>query len=180
MARVRLVAMDVDGVLTDGGIIYTAAGDELREFHASDGLGIVLLHLLEIEVAWITGRKSLIVDRRAAELTVRWVRQGVQDKGAALTDLAKSIGISRPEIAYIGDDWNDLPAFLCAGVKLTVANAHADVKAIADAVTERTGGVGAVREIVDAIIDARGCRDQAHTRYFDSLRKSSTAAGTGQ
>jgi 3-deoxy-D-manno-octulosonate 8-phosphate phosphatase (KDO 8-P phosphatase) len=138
------------------------------------------MHLLGVEVAWITGRKSAAVERRAADLTVRWVKQGVHDKGAALTDLAKSLNIVTSEIAYIGDDWNDLPAFLCAGVKLTVANAHADVKAIADAVTERGGGAGAVREVVDAIIDAKGCRDLAHTRYFDSLRRSSAVAGIGQ
>jgi 3-deoxy-D-manno-octulosonate 8-phosphate phosphatase (KDO 8-P phosphatase) len=180
LARVRLLAMDVDGVLTDGRIIYSSSGDELREFHAADGLGIVLLRLLGIEVAWITGRESAIVARRASELKIKFLRQGVQDKGVALTELARSLNLTTAEIAYIGDDWNDLPAYLCAGVKLSVANGHTDVRAIADAVTERTGGSGAVREIVDALIDAKGCRELAHTRYFDSLRKSSTSIGTGQ
>jgi 3-deoxy-D-manno-octulosonate 8-phosphate phosphatase (KDO 8-P phosphatase) len=138
------------------------------------------MHLLGVEVAWITGRKSVVVERRAADLTVKWVKQGVHDKGAALIELAKSLNMTTSEIAYIGDDWNDLPAFLCAGVKLTVANAHSDIISIADAATVRPGGSGAVREVVDAIIDAKGCRELAHARYFESLRKSSVAAGTGQ
>jgi 3-deoxy-D-manno-octulosonate 8-phosphate phosphatase (KDO 8-P phosphatase) len=180
LAHIRLLAMDVDGVLTDGSIIYSGAVGDMRAFNVSDGLGIVLLNLIGVEVAWITGRTSEAVERRAAELAVRHLRQGVHNKGAALAELTRSLGLTSADVAFVGDDWNDLPAFNVAGLKLTVANGHSDVQLAADILTEHRGGDGAVREIADAIIDAMGVREVAHLRYYESLCSPSGLTRTGQ
>src|SRR5262249_24725986 len=115
--------MDVDGVLTDGALIYDSQGGELKRFHVSDGLGIVLLQQIGIEVAWLSGRAHHGVERRAKELGVTLVLQGVRDKHLALQRLSDDTGIPLAATGYIGDDWNDLPALEIAGVPIATANA---------------------------------------------------------
>lgn len=169
LSAVRLFAMDVDGVLTDGGIIVPGAEGEVKRFHVSDGLGLQLAQLAGIEVAWISGRKSAAVERRAAELHITHVQQGVGNKAVALATLAGDLGLSKSEVAYMGDDWNDLPAFTVCGVRLAPANAPAEIKGIVDLVTEHCGGSGAVREACDTILKARGSWNTAVEKYVASI-----------
>ena len=163
--------MDVDGVLTDGTLGYGSDGVEQKRFHVADGLGLVVLHLARIKVVWISGRANPIVQKRAAELKVFRVLEGVRDKGAALSRLGEELGIPQDEVTFIGDDWNDLPAFEAAGTGIAVANAAEEVKARAHAITESRGGQGAVREVCDAILEARGDREACLRAYLDALRE---------
>ncbi len=172
---VRLLAMDVDGVLTDGRLGYDDSGAELKSFHVHDGLGLALLRFLEIKIAWITGRANPVVERRASELGVTSLLLGVKDKGAALHTLGQSFALQREQIAYIGDDWNDLPAFMQSGVKIAVANAIREVKAESDFVTRLPGGSGAVREVCEALLEAHGMRETVLRDYLASL-----CAGSGR
>ncbi len=165
--------MDVDGTLTNGSVLYDDAGHELKQFHIHDGLGIVLAGVAGLAIAWITGRKSPIVERRANELKVPFLQQGIRDKGIALADLASRNGFPATDVAFMGDDLNDLPALHWAGVSLAPANAVSDVKAVADFVTARNGGEGAVRDAIELILRARGDYDVALGRYLLSLTDSS-------
>jgi 3-deoxy-D-manno-octulosonate 8-phosphate phosphatase (KDO 8-P phosphatase) len=169
LAQVRLLVMDVDGVLTDGTIGYSSDGAEQRRFHVADGLGLVALRELGITIAWISARANAMVERRAAEVGVYHVLQNVREKGAELTRLAEKLSLESRQIAYIGDDWNDLPAFEVAGTRIAVANAAAEVKARADYVTERSGGQGAVREVCEALLEARGAREACLKAYLDNI-----------
>ncbi len=171
LRETRLLAMDVDGVLTDGAVIFDDAGREQKRFHVADGLGLVLMRLMGVEGVWITGRVSSIVARRAEALRVELVLQGVRDKGAALAQIIEERGLSRAAVAYVGDDWNDLPALALAGTPIAVANAAGEVKAAARYVTQRSGGQGAIREVCEALLDARGEREVCLQRYLNSLRE---------
>lgn len=179
LAQVRLLAMDVDGVLSDGSVAYDSDGGEQKRFHVSDGLGLVVLKQAGIPCVWISGRSHAGVERRGAELRVFRVLQGVRDKQAALQQLSAETGIALQETAYIGDDWNDLPAFRIVGIRIAVANAAIEVKTAADLVTNALGGHGAVREVCMALLDARGIREQVLQGYLRSLSHSLTA-GSGQ
>ena len=154
--RLRLMAFDVDGVLTDGRLWYGPEGEQLKAFHTLDGHGLKLLAAAGIEVALITGRRSAMVERRAAELGIRHVIQGREDKGVALTALADSLGVTAAQCGYAGDDLPDVPALTLAALAFSVPNGHDSALAAADLVTRRGGGEGAVREICDFILDARG------------------------
>jgi 3-deoxy-D-manno-octulosonate 8-phosphate phosphatase (KDO 8-P phosphatase) len=169
MARIRLLAMDVDGVLTDGTLGYSSDGSETKRFHVHDGLGLTLIASLGIQVAWISGRANPAVERRARELGVGMLLQGVRDKQAALEQLAQTAGVSADEIAYIGDDWNDLGAFAASGLRIAVADARREVREQADFVTDAIGGYGAVREVCDALLDARAMREQVLEDYLQAL-----------
>ncbi len=169
LTRIRLLAMDVDGVLTDGTLDYDRQGGARKRFHTADGLGLVVLAQMGVSIAWITGRADTVVERRATELGVGHLIQNVRDKGKALERLSASLHVTRAEVAYIGDDWNDLPAFAVAGVRLAVANAAIEVKQRADAVTLAFGGAGAVREVCAAILKARGLQVQSLEIYLASL-----------
>ena len=164
-----MLALDVDGVLTDGTIEYCSNGTDAKRFHTADGLGIVLLRLCGVRVAWISGKASATVERRASELSVEILKQGIRDKKCALQEIQAEYGISMAETAYVGDDWNDLPAFDVAGIKIAVANAAELVKKRADYVTQRTGGNGAVREVIDLIIADDSGHEKLLSRYLDSL-----------
>jgi 3-deoxy-D-manno-octulosonate 8-phosphate phosphatase (KDO 8-P phosphatase) len=170
LARVRLLACDVDGTLTDGGIVYDSAGAESRRFHIHDGLGIVVAGLVNLQVAWITGRDSPVVARRADELRVAYLEQGVRDKAVAVAMLAVRGGFAPEEIAFIGDDLNDLPGMRAAGVALAPANAVPEVRRAAALVLGRAGGDGAVREAIEAILRARGEWDAAVALYLAHLQ----------
>jgi len=153
---ISLLALDVDGVLTDGSIYYGNAGEELKAFNIRDGLGIKLLQRAGIKVAIITGRQSEIVLRRARELGIADVVQGRDDKREALLELCQSQGLTPAECAYMGDDLPDLGAVTLAGLGMTVADAAAAVGAAADWQSNLPGGGGAVREACEFILTARG------------------------
>ena len=155
-AVVRLLAMDVDGVLTDGLIYYSSSGDELKAFNIKDGLGIKLIQKVGVRVAIITGRQSEIVARRARELGIEDVVQGRDDKRQALLELCQRHNISMEECAYMGDDMQDLGAIIAAGLGMTVADASPTVREAADWRSRYNGGCGAVREACEFILSAKG------------------------
>lgn len=164
--HIRLLALDVDGVLTDGRLYFSNLGDELKAFSTLDGLGIKLLQNAGIPVALITGRESDIVAKRARNLGVRHLLQRREDKLAALTGILESEKISFEETAYIGDDLPDLPCIRRVGLGVTVPDAHPLVIKHAFCMTERRGGEGAVREVCDWILQARELLDTAVTPYL--------------
>jgi 3-deoxy-D-manno-octulosonate 8-phosphate phosphatase (KDO 8-P phosphatase) len=173
LAKVRLLAMDVDGVLTDGTLAYDDAGHEHKRFCVADGLGLVVLRHCEISTAWISGRHHEGVARRARELGITVNYQAVHDKRTAITEISRRLNVTLNEVAYIGDDWNDLPALQTVGCPIAVANATLEVKAAALVVTKRVGGHGAVREVCETIFDAQGLRTVAIERYLASLSAAS-------
>jgi 3-deoxy-D-manno-octulosonate 8-phosphate phosphatase (KDO 8-P phosphatase) len=153
---VRLLVLDVDGVLTDGKLYFGSRGEELKCFHVRDGAGIVQLLRNGIQVAVISGRASRAVERRMAELGVTWVRQGVDDKLVALRELMDLLSLTPQAIACIGDDLPDLPLLEVARLAATVADAHPTVKSRAHYITQAAGGQGAVREVCDLILESQG------------------------
>lgn len=152
---IRLLVLDVDGVLTDGRLYFTAKGEEMKAFHVRDGAGIVQLLRAGIQIAVISGRNSRAVERRMTELGVTWIRQGIEDKLAALRELLDILGLGPQAVASIGDDTADLPIFEIARLSIAVADAHASVKSRAHFITQAAGGQGAVREICDLILEAQ-------------------------
>ncbi len=156
LARVRLLAFDVDGVLTDGGILVGPDGREGRRFFVRDGLGIVAALRAGLLVAFVSGRRSTAVAARARELRITADRQGVKDKAAEVRWLRASLGVAREEVLFLGDDLVDIPGFRESGVAVAVADAHPRVREEADAVCGAEGGRGAVREAIEAVLLARG------------------------
>lgn len=154
--RIRIVIMDVDGVLTDGAMYYAEHGDELKRFHTRDGVGIRLLHESGIATALVTGEQTTMVARRAAKLRIAEVHQGVQDKWATVASLLARHGLSPSQACFIGDDVGDLEALRGVGLAIAVADAIPAVLETAHYVTQRRGGEGAVREVCDLILSARG------------------------
>jgi 3-deoxy-D-manno-octulosonate 8-phosphate phosphatase (KDO 8-P phosphatase) len=161
IAKARNVAfllLDVDGVLTDGRVTFTSAGEEIKSFHSHDGHGIKQLFLAGIEVGLLSGRRSPIVERRALELGIVEVHQGAEDKLAVYKTLLVRRKLRDQDVAYVGDDVPDLPVFKRVGFAVAVRNAHDEVKRSVHYTTTRTGGDGAVREVADLILRAKGIR----------------------
>ncbi|MCC7384820.1 MAG: HAD hydrolase family protein [Deltaproteobacteria bacterium] len=154
--RVRALILDVDGVLTDGRVIYLSNGAEAKNFHVRDGLGVQLLLAARIRVGIISGRESEIVERRAKELGIDPVLQGVDDKVAGFEKVLTALDLPEADVAYIGDDLPDLPIFKRAGLALAVADAVPEVRAAAHAVLRTGGGQGAVREACELLLKSRG------------------------
>lgn len=165
IGKIRVLLCDVDGVLTDGGIILDDHGIETKRFDVKDGHGIKMLQRAGIGVALLTGRISPVVAYRAAELNITDVIQGATDKKAAYNDLKVQIGRCDEEIAYIGDDVVDLPILRQVGVAIAVRDAVDEVKAIADYVTSRSGGSGAVREVAELILKTQQHWELLMERY---------------
>jgi 3-deoxy-D-manno-octulosonate 8-phosphate phosphatase (KDO 8-P phosphatase) len=153
--RVRLIGFDVDGVCTDGKLYYGPAGEMLHAFHARDGLGMVTARMAGMLLCAISGRDSAHVGARMKELRVPHVLQGVGNKLAAMEQLLGTLGIAFEEIAYIGDDVNDLPLLLQAGLSAAPADAVSDVRASVHMVCERGGGQGALRELIERVLKAQ-------------------------
>lgn len=153
--RIKLLVLDVDGVLTDGRIIMDDDGRETKNFDVKDGHGLRKIMAEGVEVALITGRKSRVVDLRAEELGITEIHQAVADKDALLKSIKVRKGLSADDICAVGDDIPDLAMFSHAGIVVAVADAVPEVLASADYVTEKCGGRGAVREICDLILQAR-------------------------
>jgi 3-deoxy-D-manno-octulosonate 8-phosphate phosphatase (KDO 8-P phosphatase) len=148
--------MDVDGVLTDGGLVTTGPGDESRSFNVKDGAGIVIAHRLGFVTGFLSGRGGAAVARRARDLGVAEVHLKVRDKGRAYTAIRTRLGLEDAQVCYIGDDLVDLPVLLRAGLPVAPADAHPEVRRLVPFVTRAPGGRGAVREMIDAIVRAQG------------------------
>jgi 3-deoxy-D-manno-octulosonate 8-phosphate phosphatase (KDO 8-P phosphatase) len=158
LRRARLLVLDVDGVLTDGRLYYGAKGEALKTFHVRDGFGIKAVAEAGLAVAIISGRKSTMVARRARDLGIRHVAQGVSDKAAVLDKLLARLDLTLEHCVCVGDDTPDAPILSAAGLGIAVADAHPDALAAADLVTTKPGGRGAVREVCDWLLAARAGR----------------------
>jgi 3-deoxy-D-manno-octulosonate 8-phosphate phosphatase (KDO 8-P phosphatase) len=158
---VRLVALDVDGVLTDGGIWYTDRGDELKRFDVRDGQGLVLLREAGVITALVTRRRSEIVERRARELGIVEVHQDATDKAAVVEGIIARHGMRAADACYVGDDVGDLPPMALVGFPVAVADAVPVVRKAAVYVTRTPGGRGAIRELCDLILSARTSNPRA-------------------
>lgn len=162
---VKLLLMDVDGVLTDGRIIYDSDGRELKFFHVRDGHGLKLLTRYGVETGIITGRTSNIVDKRAAELGIGIVYQNAKDKRDVIEKIITDTSYQSFEIAYIGDDIVDVPVFKRVGLSITVPDAPYEVRNEVDYITLNYAGKGAVREICEIILKAKGFWNQIIDHY---------------
>jgi 3-deoxy-D-manno-octulosonate 8-phosphate phosphatase (KDO 8-P phosphatase) len=153
---IRLLLLDVDGVLTDGRIIYTDGGEEIKFFHVRDGQGIKMVQQAGIEVVLITGRHSKVVRHRAADLGINRVFQAVRDKIAVLVELLENLHLEPRQVAAVGDDLVDLPLFSQVGLAIAVADAAPEVRTAAQWVTSLPGGQGAVREVCELLLKTQG------------------------
>lgn len=159
--RVKLLILDIDGVMTDGRLIYSVYGDELKFFDVQDGFGITLLNRVGIKSVIITAKRSRIVKMRARDLKVAKVYDGSHDKLSPFNKILKSFKIKAEEACFIGDDIIDLPVLKRAGFAVAVPNAVPDVRSAAHHITSKKGGRGAVREICDLILKSQGKWDEA-------------------
>jgi len=152
---IRLFATDVDGVLTDAGMYYSESGDELKKFNTHDGMGIKLLQKVGLITAFVTQERTKLVARRAERLAIPELHQGVMDKLVVIREMAERHGLSLQQVAYIGDDVNDLEALGAVGFSCAPADGMPQVLATVDYVCRKKGGEGAVREIVEMILEAQ-------------------------
>lgn len=166
LADIRLLLLDVDGVLTDGSITYTDTGEQIKSFNVKDGLGIRLLMEAGVEVGIVTARISGALRHRCDNLGITLVVDGTKDKAKALDSISASTQINTAHIAFMGDDLIDLPAMTRAGFALTVADAPAEVKTRADMITDLPGGKGAVRQACEAILKAKGLWEKSVSRFL--------------
>lgn len=162
---IQLLLLDVDGVLTDGNLLYSGNGEESKAFNTQDGFGLRLLREAGVEVGVITARKSEVVARRATELKMRHIYQGVANKNEAFKEVMRVTGLKPYQIAYMGDDWLDLVLLQQAGLALVPANGAREVKEIAHFITERSGGAGAVRDACDLIIEGKNLLMELLQKY---------------
>ena len=165
--KIKLLVLDVDGVLTDGSIVYTDAGQEIKRFHVRDGLGIKLAMNNGIQVAIATARSSLAVSKRAAELGIEVVEQGATNKRAAVGRICDQLQIDITQTAYLGDDLADLSVLKVVGYPMAVADAVSQVRDAAAYVTQKLGGHGAVREAVEHLLGREGRWEQALAAFAD-------------
>jgi len=164
--QLKLLILDVDGVLTDGRLFFDGNGEEYKCFHARDGHGIKLLRETGVEVAVISGRKSKSVALRMKSLGVEYVYQGHENKVSAFNEIIESMGIRPDQAAHMGDDLLDLPLMVRAGLSIAVNDANDSVKEYADWCTKTAGGLGAVREVCDFIMQAQGTFDAVLKSYM--------------
>ncbi|MGQ9463404.1 MAG: KdsC family phosphatase [Candidatus Fervidibacter sp.] len=161
LVGIKLLVMDVDGVLTKGEIAIISDGSEMRLFNSQDGVGLMVAHQAELQTAIITGRATEAVKKRAEEVKITHIVMGTFSKLQPLLELCEQLGLSPNEAAYIGDDVPDIPPMKRVGFAVAVANAVDEVKKVAHYVTERRGGEGAVREVVELILKAQGKWERA-------------------
>ena len=162
---IRLLLLDVDGVLTDGSLLYTGVSQESKAFNTQDGFGLRLLQEAGIDVGLITARKSEVVARRANELKIRYIYEGQPNKSVAFKEIMKLSNFRPFEIAYMGDDWLDLVLLQQVGLAIAPANAVREVKEMVHFITERAGGAGAVRDACDLILEARNLVTELLQKY---------------
>ena len=166
-AAIRLLALDVDGIMTDGTLLFSASGDEMKGFNILDGLGIKQVMAAGINVAVITGRRSPLTEKRMNDLGIPQLMQGREDKKIALRELAARLEIAPHQIAYMGDDLPDLPAIRYAGLGITVPNGYWLVRQHADFCTSAAGGSGAVREACELLLCACGQLNASLQPYLE-------------
>ncbi|MFO7982901.1 MAG: HAD-IIIA family hydrolase [Desulfuromonadales bacterium] len=164
--KIRLLLLDVDGVMTDGRIVYDNNGVESKAFDVKDGHGLKLLQRSGIRVGIITGRRSQVVEKRAEELQIDILYQGAKEKIIPYREILDQLGLQSDEIAYVGDDLVDLPILTEVGFAATVADASEDVKPFVHYVCRNRGGRGAVREICDLLLKKTGRWESVTSRYF--------------
>ena len=164
--HIEALVLDVDGILSDGFVSLTNAGDEIKSFDIRDGLGMKLVQQAGVKVIIITGRKSHIVEKRMSDLGVDLIFQGREDKGVALREACAQLNIAPEDCLYMGDDWPDLSAFALAGMKVTVPNGHVEVRRRADLVTQAMGGRGAVREVCDMLLMSKGVYQELLEKFI--------------
>ncbi len=160
LQRIRLFATDVDGVLTDAGMYYAESGDEWKKFNTRDGMGIKLLQRAGIITAIVTQERTKLVARRAEKLAIPELHQGVMDKLLLVSEMAVRHGLTLSQVAYIGDDINDLETLKAVGFSATPADGMPEVAAAVDYICQKKGGEGAVREIIEMILDAQGANSK--------------------
>ncbi len=163
--EIQLLILDVDGVLTDGGIIRDDSGQQIKRFHVRDGTGLVMWRRLNRQTALITGKESLVVQHRAEELGIQYVYQNVNNKLEIYGDLLAQLGLNDAQTAYIGDDLPDLPVMRRCGCPIAVADAAEEVRAAARYVTKYPGGYGAVRDAVEWLCKRMSLWNQVLARY---------------
>jgi 3-deoxy-D-manno-octulosonate 8-phosphate phosphatase (KDO 8-P phosphatase) len=162
---IKLLILDVDGVLTDGGIIRDDAGQQIKRFHVRDGAGLVMWKRLNREIAIITGKESNVVTVRAEELGIEYVHQNISNKLEAFNELLEELDVKPEQVAYIGDDLPDLPVMRRVGCPIAVADAVEEVRATARYVTKFPGGYGAVRDAIEYLCKEMGLWQQVLERY---------------
>ena len=167
---IKLLIMDVDGVLTDGTISVSSDGSETKHFNVRDWTGIKYLQRVGIQTALVSGNESDAVARRAEYIGIKEVHQGAKDKLPIISDMIRRLGLKPEEVAYIGDDLTDIPAARGVGFSVAVADAHEELKSCCDHVTEAPGGRGAVRELAEAILKAQDKWAVIMQRYLDAER----------
>lgn len=165
--NIKLLVLDVDGVLTDGGLYFGDDGILMKRFHVHDGFGIKLAQSVGIEIGVITGLNQKPVERRVRELGVEHYYPGHHHKVAPFRDMCANVGIDPSQAAFMGDDWIDLGVMKKAGLALSVPNGLPDVIESADWVSSRTGGSGAVREAISFILEAQGLLEEARQKWMD-------------
>jgi len=164
--KVKLLILDVDGVLTDGRIVWTSSAEEVKFFNVVDGVGIVLAQRAGLKVAIISARKSKVTEIRAKELKITDCYQIVENKLITYEELIDKYKLADEEVAYIGDDLHDIPVLRRVGFAVATANAQDEAKEVAHYVTEKEGGKGAVREVINVILKAKGLWDKAVEKYY--------------
>ena len=165
LKNIQLLLLDVDGVLTDGSLIYNDDGGETKVFNSKDGLGLRLARTAGIEVGIVTGRKSMALRHRCDNLEIRYLFDGVADKAKMLTEIVARTGIGPEKVAFVGDDLPDLPIMRRVGLAIAVADAHDIIRQKAAWTTSAPGGRGAVREVCEALLMAKGLWDEIIARY---------------
>lgn len=165
-AKIRLMIFDIDGVMTDGSLHYMADGEAIKTFHVHDGLGIKLLQQSGVPTAIITARQTEIITKRARDLGIAHVMQGVHDKRVGFETMLEKLGLTADECGFLGDDWIDLPVLTRVGFAASVPNGRAEVQARAHYVTQAHGGHGAVRELCELIMRAQGTYDSVLAPYL--------------
>ncbi len=166
--NIKLLAVDVDGTLTDGEMVFVG-GEQVKAFNVYDGFGIRLAMNYGLEIAFVTGNACKAVEDRAKMLGINKLYQGSRFKSYAIQNISRDSGISLDEIAFIGDDLNDIPAFDLVGVKIAVENAADELKSRADFITSKPGGRGAVREAIEMILKAQGKWEKAIQSFLEML-----------
>ena len=167
LQRIRLFATDVDGVLTDAGMYYAESGDEWKKFNTRDGMGIKLLQRAGIITAIVTQERTKLVARRAEKLAIPELHQGVMDKLLLVSEMAVRHGLTLSQVAYIGDDINDLETLKAVGFSATPADGMPQVAAAVDYICQKKGGEGAVREIIEMILEAQGSKFEVRGSKFE-------------
>lgn len=170
--EIRLLLLDVDGVLTNGNLLYTGSSEESKFFNTQDGFGIRLLREAGIDTGIITARKSEVVGRRAGELKMRYIYQGMGNKHEAFKEILTASGLKPFEVAYMGDDWLDLVLLQQVGLAIAPANGVREVKEAVHFITERPGGSGAVRDACDLILEAKNMTAELLQKYRTPIHET--------